>query len=130
MPETQVRHQATMRQSFEQERAKKAWELVGQLRNDQREDYANRAQAIGPDILTNGLLQTLAVYKSGTKEEPRLVDHLQAWMHSTECSFPWGNLNQQQLIERLCRCDSATYRAAEVEALAFIVWLKRFSKVR
>lgn len=130
MPDIQVQKPASHRQSFEQMRAKKAWELISKLSDSELEDYASRAQAIGPDILTNGLLQTLAVYKSGTSQEPRIVEHIENWLYSAECGFVWGSLNQQHLIDRLCQCDSLTYRAVETEVLAFIMWIKRFSKVR
>lgn len=119
-----------MRQSSEQMRAKKAWELIMTVSADALEDYAKRAQAIGPDILANGLLQTLAVYSSGKDQEKTLVKHIEQWLHSPECGFAWGDLSQPQIIERLSKCDSSIYRAAEVEALAFVVWLKRLAKVR
>ena len=118
-------------QSKEQKRARAAWDYVQGLTRADREDYSQRVNGFAPDILTNGILQTLATYKrSGTVGELKLVDHIEKWLFSSseDAGIDWGTFRAGTIIETLAKCDSDVYRRAQIEALAFIVWLKRFAK--
>ena len=49
---------------------------------------------------------------------------------SLKAEIPWSNKEKSTLIERILSNDSATYRLASEEALAYLGWLKRFAEAR
>lgn len=115
--------------SKEQERAKKAWDLVSSIKRDHIEDYASLAKSAPVMILTNGLGQTLAFFISkgkGNQQYSLMYEHLNAWL-SDKVVWSKNEDIDDNLIERVIHEKSQGYRMATEEALAFLAWVKRFA---
>ena len=112
------------RQTQEQRRAAQAWQDVS---NDVKGkgfagEYKSLVSSAPADVQTNGLGQTLAFWKSkGKSEHNTLYRHLSTWVIQE-----MGE--QGDLLQWITHTDSLRYRQATVEALAFLVWLKRFAQ--
>lgn len=118
-----------MIKSKEQERAKKAWDLVNTVPNGTADKYKSLVKSAPVMILTNGLGQTLAFVLSkvkGQNEYFMLYSHLDQWLKS---NIPWTT-NRNTLIEQIMHENSQTNRMATEEALAFLSWVKRFATAR
>lgn len=118
--------------SKEQERAKKAWELVNTVPTGAAEKYKSLVKSAPVMILTNGLGQTLAFILSkvkGQNEYLMLYSHLQQWLGG---NIPWSqnSKNHDNLIERIMYENSQINRMATEEALSFLSWVKRFASAR
>ena len=114
-------------QTKEQERAAKAWEYVTEVKGQRYEgQYGSWVKRLPALILTNGLGQTLAFLRAkgqGAGNAPQtLYQHLSDWVLD-EVGPGTGSL-----LEWLLTQDSATYRRATTETLAFLNWLKRFAE--
>jgi len=115
--------------SKEQQRAKKAWDMVNETPKTVIDKYASLAKSAPVMILTNGLGQTLAFFISkanGRNEYSLLYKHINEWLDD---NIPWtpnediGN----DLIEKVINENSQIYRKVTEEALAFLSWVKRFA---
>lgn len=117
-----------MIESKEQERAKKAWDLVNSVPNTTIDSYASLVKSAPVMILTNGLGQTLAfiISKSKTREYNLLYHHLTVWL-SDNVVWTQNEDISDNLIERVIHEKSQGYRMATEEALAFLAWVKRFA---
>ena len=115
----------SLKKTTEQTRAKHAFKTANSRRG--KKEYKQKVQGMAPDILNNGLLQTLAIYYTDSKEK-LIVEDIQKWLFSEECNFGWGIEKKDTIIESLCECRSDVYRRAQVETLAYLIWLKRFTK--
>lgn len=121
--------------SLEQERAKYAWQCVSnvkQLGEAVAEKYASFAKNAPADIQANGLGQTLAFWrakgKEGKKAEERaytqLLQDVSNWV-GTQNKFGSG----QDILAWVIKTASTNdYRRATAEAIAFLIWLKRFAE--
>ena len=119
----------TMITSKEQERAKKAWELVNEIPKTVIKKYASLAKSAPVIILTNGLGQTLAFFISksnGRNEYNLLYNHLNKWLDD---NIPWTPNEDRgdDLIDKVINEKSQIFRMATEEALAFLSWVKRFA---
>lgn len=117
-----------MIKSKEQERAKKAWDLVSSVPNTTIDSYAALVKSAPVMILTNGLGQTLAFFisKGKGREYNLLYNHLNAWL-SDNVVWSANEDIDDTLIERVIHEKSQGYRMATEEALAFLAWVKRFA---
>src|SRR3989304_8979226 len=117
-----------MIKSREQERAKKAWELVNEVPANKIKEYASVVKSAPVMILTNGLGQALAfiISKSKSKEYSLLYDHLNKWL-SGNVVWTQSEDISNDLIERVINEKSQGYRMATEEALAILAWVKRFA---
>jgi CRISPR-associated protein Cmr5 len=121
---------SSMAISKEQQRAKRAWELVSIIPDGEKMDkYASLAKNAPVMILTNGLGQTLAFLISKSKkgnEYSALFEHLDLWLSE---NITWtGNISGRgKIMERIINEKSQIYRIATIEALAFLGWIKRFA---
>jgi len=114
--------------SLEQERAKKAWEYVRQVKEEKyAKEYGQLAKSAPADIQANGLGQTLAFWRAKAKKDAHykaLLDHASAWV--------MGQMKQQHRDGLLCwimaKASTDDYRRATAEAIAFLNWLKRFAE--
>jgi CRISPR-associated protein Cmr5 len=82
-------------------------------------------------VLTNGLGQTLAFLKAKGKNDPAdehtvLFCHLSSWVLSQVASSTTAS--NGDLLQWVLQNDSAAYRRATIESLAFLTWLKRFAE--
>jgi CRISPR-associated protein Cmr5 len=120
--------------TLEQQRAEQAWECVGEVTSksqDFKKKYGSLARKVPTLILTNGLGQTLAFLKAKGKNDPAdehtvLFRHLSRWVLSQVA--PSSPATNGDLLQWVLQNDSASYRRATVEALAFLTWLKRFAE--
>jgi len=124
----------SLQRTLEQERAQQAWACVQKVTNKPQEfkkKYGSLARKVPMLVLTNGLGQTLAFLKAKGKNDPAdehtvLFRHLSSWVLSqVASSTPASN---GDLLQWVLQNDSAAYRRATTEALAFLAWLKRFAE--
>jgi CRISPR-associated protein Cmr5 len=115
----------SQQKTLEQKRAKQAWDNVRNVKGKSYEsEYATIALRASSLIQTNGLGQTLAFLKAkgkGQEENAHEVffKHISAWVTG---QFGWSKDLLREILER----DSADYRRATAEALAYLNWHKRF----
>jgi CRISPR-associated protein Cmr5 len=114
--------------TIEQERAKFCIEQVKQVKNErqdkERQDkkYKSAAKSLPAFIVSNGLIPTLAFYKS--KEEKKPVYYaIKEWLKKR------GFVMSDDAIKDLVESDFQTLRLATIEALAIANWLKRIVEV-
>jgi CRISPR-associated protein Cmr5 len=116
----------TQRQTLEQKRAKRAWECVSEVKDKGYADkYGSLARKAPSLVQTNGLGQTLAFLLSKAKghdnEHQALYSHLSGWV--TE-RMRWGRPLMEEIVNR----GSGDYRRSTAEAMAFLIWLRRFAE--
>jgi len=116
----------TRRQTLEQERAGYAWECIREVKDRKYADkYGSLARKTPPLVQTNGLGQTLAFLLSKARgqdnEHRALYGHLSGWVTK---QMSW----KKSLMEEVVSRDSADYRRATAEAMAFLMWLRRFAE--
>jgi CRISPR-associated protein Cmr5 len=112
----------TRRQTIEQQRAAYALERVRRIAaTDKRQagDYHREIMGLPAMVLVNGLGQTLAFLRA--KKRDRVYRDLA------------GGVCERlgldgDLLEEVTKMDMATYRLAQLEALALLGWLKRFAE--
>lgn len=127
----QEKEKQSLIQTLEQKRATKAWDFVNEVNKkdkDTKKKYRSLALKTPVLILTNSLGQTLAFLKSKTKESKDgehglLYGHLSNWLISESKIYEQG-----ELVQKVINGDSAKYRQATIEALAFLNWIKRFAE--
>lgn len=135
--------QLPLRQTLEQERAKKAWEQVKGLMEEverkikeankkeekdeeekKKEGYISVVRSAPALILSCGLGQTLAFYCSKGGAQKILANHLAEWLLRDGQT---QNKNAESLLDEIMKSDSSRYRQLTSEAMAYLIWLKRFA---
>jgi len=111
--------------SLEQERAKAGWEKVAAVKGQSYAGkYGQLARGAAADIQANGLGQTLAFWKAkGESHHRALLNHVSEWVKG-QIGFSDGDLLQWIIST----ADTDGYRRATAEAIAFLIWLKRFAE--
>lgn len=128
--------------TLEQKRAAAAWDYIHQI-TDPKEDkaiqdkYKTLANKAPADIQTSGLGQTIAFWKAKGKAEQgkepnaekiahqKILAHLTKWLKSKDAL----GLQADDLVEWVSKtADVNDYRRATTEAIAFLIWLKRFAE--
>lgn len=121
-----------LQQTLDQERARQAWDAIQHIKGkDFEKKYGSLVRRVPMLVLMNGLGQTLAFLRSkgkdtatNTNEHVVLFEHLSDWtMRKVSCDNPSENL-----LDWICHNNSIAYRQATAEALAYLVWLKRFAE--
>lgn len=118
--------------TLEQRRAKHALEMVQSLDDKTAGKYKSYADGLPASIVMNGLGQaaaTLLAQARGVQNDPHyfLYQHLESWLcTSDEPTAPFSD--QTSLIEAITNTDQSTYVHAQSEALAYMVWLKKFAQ--
>ena len=107
-------------QSIEQQRAKVALTWAEQGVDDKA---LSAAVAMPAMILMNGLGQTAAFYKSKGGAQEALYQLLSNWLKLE--GKPYAG---KELLSGITQEDAKTYRAAQIEALAYLQWVKKFAK--
>ncbi len=92
-----------------------------------RAAYGRQARRIPAQIQTNGLGQTLAFLRSKgkgqhDKEHQAVYNDLSEWVTG---QMGWSG---SDLLSKILESDSATYRRATAEAIAYLIWLKRLAE--
>jgi CRISPR-associated protein Cmr5 len=142
--------QTSHRQNIEQERARVAWQQVLGIKNDRttsalQKEYRTQVRKLNAMIQINGLGQALGFHYAKSEAKPKegqtgprktehyhLLDHLSQWMRT---HFKAKNSDQigpdfDGLLHWVTHEDtnSADYRRATTECLAFGTWLSRFAE--
>lgn len=128
--------------SLEQLRAANALARVGQLRDKSekfRKSYRAYVDRLSPTIVMNGLGQALASERSAAGAPPHTDDekgadkkaHQELYnsLHSWLCRrdggvYPGAN----DLLQALMTHDESLYLRAQAEALAWLLWHKKFCR--
>ncbi|MFU8802205.1 MAG: type III-B CRISPR module-associated protein Cmr5 [Bradymonadaceae bacterium] len=91
--------------------------------------YLSYVQALPATIVMNGLGQAIATVLANAAKEPAyglLHEHLQSWLCGDDIAAPYRGA--QVLITAVAEGDQSSYVRAQAEALAYLVWLKKFSQ--
>lgn len=118
-----------MSQSLDQKRAAYAWERVQQVTSD----YVNLAKAAPSLIMGNGLMQTLAFFKSKDgKHHTKLLEDILGWLAKGEAACPFLTSPEfEQAMETLAsHASSEEYLHATQEALAILKWIRQFAAAK
>lgn len=127
--------------TLEQERAAFAWDCIQNIKKEifagdmkKQENYSSLARKAPADIQTNGLGQTVAFWraKGSEKGNPKpetpdyqILQHITKWLNHPKSM----KLGEDDIIEWVAKkADVNLYRRATTEAIAFLVWLKRFAE--
>ncbi len=115
----------SQQRSLEQKRAEAAWERVAAVKGQgYAGKYSQLARSAPADIQANGLGQTLAFWNAkGEAHHRALFDHVSSWVKG-QIKFTDANLLQWVVNT----ADTDGYRRATAEAIAFLIWLKRFAE--
>lgn len=127
-------------QTLEQKRAAFAWQKIQHIKQEMpkkvQEEYSSLIKKAPADIQTNGLGQTIAFWRAKGYENGRPKDneknphfqaltHLTSWLKSPDAL----SLQTENLVEWVSTTASVNdYRRTMVEAIAVLVWLKRFAE--
>ena len=108
-------------QMRDQERARKAYQLVGEINASGRDNYKIVVNSLGANIMRMGLSAALAdLQRRGDKGGNDLLSHL------AQAEIPaLGNTDAGSLPERVRALEAQDYMLATREILAFASWLKR-----
>jgi CRISPR-associated protein Cmr5 len=124
--------------TLEQQRAANALERVHGLENERYGNYRSYVERLPAQIVMNGLGQAVAMLYSQTPKSARdeksedaraygyLYDHLQRWLCGDHDAAPYRK--KADLMKAITECDQDTYVRAHAEALAYLEWLKKFSR--
>ncbi len=119
-----------IKQTLEQQRAQHAWKAVQDLSKFSKKDLGNFSSyvdALPAAILMNGLGQAIATELAGKDSgHKKLYDAMQSWLCRGDGTAPYPN--QTSLIEAISNGVEKDYLRAQPEALAYLVWLKKFSR--
>jgi CRISPR-associated protein Cmr5 len=99
-------------------------------------NYVSYVEALPAAILMNGLGQaaaTLLAKAEGKLDKPhgRLYADLQDWLCGSDFAAPFRNSQiegDDHLMQAICQSDQRKYLHAQQEALAWLVWLKKFAR--
>lgn len=121
--------------TLDQQRAAFALKCIQQLRDGGQDygHYVSYVSALPATIVMNGLGQALTTQLAkakGKTQHPRrlLYNHVAGWLSQQmkELRVPEGSL--PQVIDRLMDGNQDVYVRAQGEAMAYLNWLKQFSR--
>lgn len=130
---------AGLPRNAEQRRAADALKAVRQLdvaADEIRRRYRVYADRLGPSILMNGLGQALATERAAAGNEPtkpddkahdRLYRNVQAWLCRPAGVYEAAT-GEIDLLAALVGGSQTLYVRAQTEALAWLVWHKKFCR--
>lgn len=116
------------RRSLEQKRAQRAWENVRSVKGkDFAKEYGKLARSAPADIQANGLGQTLAFWQAKGKDK---AEHKTLFQHVSDWVIQQIKVDSSKnLLEWIVdQANTDEYRRATSEAIAFLIWLKRFAE--
>jgi CRISPR type III-B/RAMP module-associated protein Cmr5 len=137
-----MNHQTTAAGSIERKRAEFAWKCIEPIRDPNkarlRASYYSLIRNFPSLVQSMGIGQALAFLMSKAQQEEAhaaLRDHLTAWLFSRDCPAPWTQDGARYTVDKtklLCRLldesDPEVWWFVEEEAIAFALWLKRFTE--
>lgn len=128
---------ASNRKISDMARANHAWDCVKKVKdsNIEKGKYGSKAKDLGAMIMTDGLGAALAFLRSKNEDKPEgkatweLYRNVSQWVTAQMGRSQNATAQAQgsdDLLQRLMQGDTAYYRRATTEALAYVLWLKRF----
>lgn len=120
--------------TIEQERAQHALKQIRSLQRTQPESWQERyksyVKGLPATIVSNGLGQALATLLAAAKGESTdphhvLYQHLELWLCRPHPLAPYRD--EKHVIDAIIAHDAWVYRIAQMEAMAYLVWLKKFA---
>jgi CRISPR-associated protein Cmr5 len=132
--------ETAQQRTLQQERAKYAWDQIQNIDekygNDQKpkKEYGSRVRSLPSLIQSDGLGQAVAFLRAadgrskdkGNTTYIAAYNHLVAWLSQ---KFPVQS-KSGDFIEWLIDQETSIYRRVTNEALAYLVWLKRFAEAK
>jgi len=123
-----------VKRTLEQERAadalRKVRDIEEKLDADGRQRFVSYVESLPATIMANGLGQaaaTLLARGEDRRQDPHrlLYDGLQDWLCRDAPEAPFRGASD--LMEALVTRERSTYLRAQVEALQWLEWLKKFA---
>ena len=125
---------------LDQERASAAWEAIRAVKDkkDYEKEYGQLARRAAAEVQTSGLGQALSFWRAkGSKEGVpkdggqnahwKLQEHVSTWvMGQLQATHSDGLMGW--IMDNNTSSDQ--YRRATAEAMAFLIWLKRFAEAK
>jgi len=112
----------------DQKRAQHAYDLVGNLPQDDKAKFKTLVLKFPAMVLQNGLLASLAFVQHKDKTTNKQVfQAYNNWLTQGATWINWSGTEGNTVVERLCHSQMTVqrYRHAAREALAYATWLKR-----
>jgi CRISPR-associated protein Cmr5 len=106
--------------TLEQERASFCLEKVKSIKSP-KDKFKTAARNLPSFIVSNGLIPTLAFYKSKT-EKKEVYEYINEWLKRKE-------IIKSDALSELVDIDFNTLRLATMEVLALANWLKRIVEI-
>jgi len=135
MAKETIESPASPQRTQDQDRMTSAWACVQDVKNDDkvREKYKKLVRSAPADLQTNGLGQAISFWRAKTKEgneHDLLYGHLSAWLMEKKPKLKKDKAPKVELHEWIVQSSLSTaqYMRATREALAYLVWLKRFAE--
>lgn len=118
-----------MGRTADQERAADALKKIKGIEGKEGGNYVSYVSALPATIVMNGLGQALAteLAQSKSKKDHRLLfEHVATWLGDR---FPELRSKQpDEILLKLMENDQQVYVHAQVEAMAYLQWLKKFAR--
>lgn len=120
--------------TLDQIRAERAWDIIRNLKDNGKDDknelYASYVSSLPANIISLGIGQSLATLlaaSQGKKDDPHymLYKHLKDWLCRNDDMAPYPSAND--LLDAIINNNREKYMLAQVEALAWLEWLKKFA---
>ncbi len=125
-----------MPRSLAQRRAAHALNQVMQAReNNNYGNYVSYVKALPAAIIMSGLGQALAMEKAGASKSGDvgaghrlLYQHMDAWLRrGGEDGWSTPYVNAQDILDAIVAGSEEDYLKAQIEALEYLEWLKKFA---
>lgn len=124
-PNAPATNNVTSQQTLQQQRAAAAWKDTQAVPQSNHDSYKSLVRGFAAMILTDGLGAALAFLQAKGKQEHKMLSqNLSAWVLK-QMGAPAG---QTDLLNWLLGQNSAAYRRAASESIAYLMWLKRFAE--
>jgi len=114
-----------MAKLIEQERAAHALEAVQKIKSGKA--FISLANGMPAMIHTNGLGQAIAFCKGKKEEEYKeMVAMLSSWL--CDNGKPFAGTEPTDILSTVTQKEMHTYMRAQSEAMAYLLWVKKFAK--
>lgn len=116
--------------SLDMQRAEHALQAVEALAGEDIGHYVSYVRALPANILQNGLGQSMATLLAASRDQQnsshrRLYSQIQCWLCRKHEDAPYEG--KSNLIQAITKGSEPNYLHAHAEALAYLVWLKKFA---
>ena len=114
-----------MAKTIEQKRAAAALESVQNVQSGTK--FTALANGMPTMIHVNGLGQALAFCAGkNDRQYTEMSNILAGWLCTP--GNPFAGTHPDHILETVTQCDMAAYMRAQAEAMAYLLWIKKFSK--